>query len=239
MGYATVLVQKRNKMETVKLNTTIHCSGCVAKLKPHLDGHTAIKSWDVDLSSEGKPLTVHGVGVDAELVSQILAKEGYQVEHRNEHFQKGRKKDTFWADRSKWNRASFNTLNCLIGCSIGDFGMIIFLQVYYPETTMATQMVLAIAAGLATSIALETVLLKAKEGFGWIPAVRTAFGMSFISMIGMEIAMNTTDFAITGGKASFDDPMYWTALLVAMLAGFLAPLPYNYYKLKKFNQACH
>ncbi|MFN3345037.1 MAG: DUF4396 domain-containing protein [Chloroherpetonaceae bacterium] len=26
---------------------------------------------------------------------------------------------------------------------------------------------------------------------------------------------------------------------IALLAGFLVPLPYNYWKLKKFNKACH
>ena len=41
------------------------------------------------------------------------------------------------------------------------------------------------------------------------------------------------------GKAAFENPMYWFALVIAMIAGFLVPLPYNYYKLKKFNKACH
>ena len=36
-----------------------------------------------------------------------------------------------------------------------------------------------------------------------------------------------------------NDPMYWFALIPALVVGFLTPLPYNYYKLKKFNQACH
>ena len=131
------------------------------------------------------------------------------------------------------------TLGILIGCSIGDFGMIIYLQAYHPEVSMMWQMILAIIAGLTTSIALETVILKVREKFNWAFALKTAFGMSFISMVGMEIAMNTTDFMITGGKAAFEDPMYWTALVIAMVAGFLAPLPYNYYKLRKFNKACH
>ena len=117
--------------------------------------------------------------------------------------------------------------------------MIIYLQAYHPEVSMMWQMILAIIAGLTTSIALETVILKVREKFNWAFALKTAFGMSFISMVGMEIAMNTTDFMITGGKAAFEDPMYWTALVIAMVAGFLAPLPYNYYKLRKFNKACH
>jgi hypothetical protein len=86
---------------------------------------------------------------------------------------------------------------------------------------------------------METVLLKTKEKFSWGLALQTALSMSFISMIAMELVMNATDFMITGGKAAFGNPLYWTALVVAMGAGFLAPLPYNYYKLKKFNKACH
>ena len=117
--------------------------------------------------------------------------------------------------------------------------MIIFFQVYYPDTPMMWQMILAIIAGLFTSIVLETIILRVRESFNWKFALKTAFGMSFISMVGMEIAMNTTDFMITGGKAAFHDPMYWTALAIALIAGFIAPLPYNYYKLAKYDMACH
>jgi len=113
-------------------------------------------------------------------------------------------KIAFWKNRNNWKRASFNTFNCLIGCSIGDFGMIIFLQAFYPETPMYIQMILAIIAGLTTSVALESTILRIREKFNWSLALKTAFSMSFISMIGMELAMNTTDFMITGGKASFN-----------------------------------
>ena len=78
---------------------------------------------------------------------------------------------------------------------------------------MMVQMILAIIAGLCTSITLETVLLKYREHFNWTYALKTAFGMSFISMVAMEIAMTGTDFMMTGGKAAFSDPMYWLALV--------------------------
>ena len=104
---------------------------------------------------------------------------------------------------------------------------------------MAAQMGLATIAGLITSVSLETVLLNIREKLSWKLAFKMAVSMSFISMIAMELVMNATDFMITGGKAAFGNPFYWTALLVAMIAGFFAPLPYNYYKLKKYNQACH
>ena len=63
--------------------------------------------------------------------------------------------------------------------------------------------------------------------------------MSFLSMVAMEIAMNATDFMITGGKMALSNPNYWLAFIPAALLGFLVPLPYNYYKLKKYNKACH
>ena len=223
-------------METLQVNTNIHCDNCVTKLAPHFDGEESISSWHVDLSNELKALTVKGNNISQSSINELLNREGYEIINESSVSKVDK---SFWMHRKTWKRASFNTLNCLIGCSIGDFGMIIYLQAYYPETSMLWQMILAIIAGLTTSIALETVLLKYREKFSWKLALKTAFGMSFISMVGMEIAMNTTDFAITGGKAAFEDPMYWTALTIALVAGFLAPLPYNYYKLQKFDKACH
>lgn len=144
-----------------------------------------------------------------------------------------------WSDFAVWEKAGFNTLNCLIGCSIGDFLMIIFLQYYYPETPMLAQMVLAIILGLITSIALETSILHYRENLIWSKAIRIAVGMSFLSMVAMEIAMTTTDFMITGGKMALSNPNYWLAFIPAAIIGFLTPLPYNYYQLKKHHKACH
>jgi len=144
-----------------------------------------------------------------------------------------------WGDFSIWKRAGFNTLNCLVGCSIGDFMMIIFLQRFYPETPMMIQMILATILGLMTSIALETSILHYREKLIWRLALNTAIGMSFLSMVAMEISMNATDFMITGGKMALSNPNYWLAFIPAAIVGFLVPLPYNYYQLKKHNKACH
>lgn len=214
-------------MQTLEVETSLHCQGCVNKVKPLLDDDEKISSWHADISDE-VTLKVEGSISEKEL-DTLLGKKGYHI----------KSSAGFWTDKEKWNRASFNTLNCLIGCSIGDFGMVFFLQAYYPQTPIMWQMALAIIAGLCTSIILETIILKTREQFSWSFALKTAFGMSFISMVAMEIAMTSTDFMITGGKAAFSDPMYWLALVPALIVGFITPLPYNYYKLKKFNQACH
>jgi hypothetical protein len=145
----------------------------------------------------------------------------------------------FWRDGKSWNRASRNTLNCLIGCSIGDFGMIIFLQSFYPATPIVAMMLLAMMTGLVTSILLETTILKIKERFNWKDAFKMAFTMSFVSMLGMELTENITDFLLTGGRVPLTDLWYWVALCISLVAGFLAPLPYNYYKFRKHGNSCH
>lgn len=137
-----------------------------------------------------------------------------------------------WRCNHTWRRASVNTMWCLVGCSIGDMGTILFFQLTgIPWPTVAI-MALAIANGLMTSIALETVILLRQMKLAL--AFRTACGMSLISMIAMEAAMNIVDVAITGGARL----TLWI-LPIMWLAGFLAPLPYNYWRLKALGKACH
>jgi hypothetical protein len=145
----------------------------------------------------------------------------------------------FWQDSKVWTKAAKNTVNCLIGCSIGDFGTLIAFQHFAPQTPMLTVMGIAIVAGLTTSVIFETVILHLKEGFAWLNALKTAFSMSFLSMVAMEFSENATDFMLTGGNVPLTDSFYWVALGIALAAGFLVPLPYNYYKLKKHGKACH
>jgi len=97
-----------------------------------------------------------------------------------------------------------------------------------------------VASGLTTSLLLETVLLRfGRDLLTWRAAVRTAAGMSLVSMLAMELVQNTVDYHLTGGAIVLDDPKFWMAAAVSLAAGFLAPLPWNYYRLKKFGKACH
>ena len=137
-----------------------------------------------------------------------------------------------WSCSHTWRTSSKNTLWCLLGCSIGDFGTIAFFQFSgIPWPTLAI-MSLAIVNGLITSIALETVILSRQMSLSM--AFRTASGMSLISMITMEAVMNITDVVLTGGAM-----LTWWAVPIMLLFGFLAPLPYNYWRLKSLGKACH
>ena len=137
-----------------------------------------------------------------------------------------------WNCKNTWKSASINTLWCLIGCSIGDFGTILFFQYSEYELPVHYIMTLAIINGIITSIILETIILSFSQPLKI--AFKTAIGMSIISMIGMEFAMNLVDYLITGGAI-----INIYTIFPMLLAGFFTPLPYNYYRLKKFNQSCH
>ena len=137
-----------------------------------------------------------------------------------------------WICKHTWKKASVNTLWCLLGCSIGDFGTIYFFQVYPMDISTLNIMILAIINGLITSIILETIILLKQMSFK--KALTTALGMSLISMISMEVAMNLTDYLITGGAL-----LNLTVIPIMLIAGFITPLPYNYWRLKKYNKSCH
>ncbi len=138
-----------------------------------------------------------------------------------------------WYCKHTWKTSAKNTLWCVAGCSIGDFGTILFFQLTKIPFPILGIMILAIINGLITSIILETIILM-KQDFKFQNALKTALGMSFISMISMEIAMNLTDYLLTGGAM-----LIWRIVPIMLIVGFLTPWPYNYWRLKKFGIACH
>ena len=138
-----------------------------------------------------------------------------------------------WSCNHTWKRSAKNTAWCLLGCAIGDFGTILFFQLTKIPFPVLGIMTLAIINGLITSIILETVILIS-QNFNLKSALKTAFGMSFISMLSMEIAMNLTDYFLTGGAM-----ITWWVVPIMLTVGFLTPWPYNYWRLKKFDLSCH
>jgi hypothetical protein len=137
-----------------------------------------------------------------------------------------------WKCTHTWKRSAKNTSWCLLGCSIGDFGTILFFQLTFFNLPTFQIMILAIINGLITSIILETFILSKQMNMS--RALKTAFTMSFVSMISMEISMNLVDYIILG-----EAKLVWWITPLMLLAGFLTPWPYNYWRLKKYNKACH
>ena len=137
-----------------------------------------------------------------------------------------------WQCRHTWRKASYNTSWCLLGCAIGDLGTIAYFQFMGIAWPVWAIMSLAILNGLITSIILETIILARQMTLKL--AFKTAIGMSLISMIAMEAAMNITDVVLTGGAI-----LTWWVVPFMLFAGFITPLPYNYWRLKALGKACH
>ena len=137
----------------------------------------------------------------------------------------------FWFQKDKWTASAFNTFVCLLGCSIGDFGTILYFQIYTDIKSLSIVMPIAIINGILTSIALEAILLL--RTMGYKDAFKIATGMSMISMVSMELAMNITDIILEGSLV-----ISFSSLIPVLFVGFIVPWPYNYWRLVKYNKNC-
>ena len=137
-----------------------------------------------------------------------------------------------WSCKHTWKMSAKNTMWCVAGCSIGDFGTILFFQLTDIPWQTLFIMLLAIINGIISSIILETIVLSRQMILN--KAFKTAIGMSLISMVSMEVSMNAVDWIIIG-----EAKLVWWIIPIMLFVGFLTPWPYNYYRLKKYNIACH
>ncbi|RCH92053.1 hypothetical protein CU097_012369 [Rhizopus azygosporus] len=146
---------------------------------------------------------------------------------------------SFWQDPLVWQRTRVNTLRCLIGCTTGDFATMWYLQMHHPTLSPAITTAASMIAGISTSLALETVLLQRTMKVPYPAAFKTAMGMSFVSMLAMELTENVVDWHLMGGQVVLNDPKFWMAAAVSAAAGYVVPLPYNYWRLKALGKSCH
>ena len=202
------------------------CGACVSKLVEVLEAVDGVKSVIAEVGSA----QVQHIGARDTEMSDAITGVGFSLTG-----------DFDWKDGSVWKQSANNTKWCLIGCSIGEFGTL----AYYSQSGITEGLVigstiwilfaiLPLINGLATSVMLETYLLMRGQ-MDFKNALSTAFGMSFISMLMMEISMEITDLLFTGGELGLN----YLAIPLMLLVGFLAPWPYNYWRLKKYGQACH
>ena len=200
------------------------CTGCSGRVRDALESLEGVLSAEVSHET-GQAIVSHsGTGHDS-MVAAITS-AGYTAD--------GASADFNWGDGDVWRKSANNTKWCLIGCSIGDFGTIAAFQFVFTDSGWSPMMIMALAMfnGIMTSIALETAILSAQMALN--EAFRVAIGMSLISMLSMEAAMTIVDLVLTGGAK-----LTWWVIVPMLVAGFLTPWPYNYWRLKKYNAACH
>ena len=200
------------------------CTGCSGRVRDSLEALDGVLSADVSHETGQAVVSHSGTGHEAMLAA--ITGAGYIAD--------GASADFNWGDGEVWRKSANNTKWCLIGCSIGDFGTIAAFQFVFTDSGWSPMMIMALAMfnGIMTSIALETAILSAQMALN--EAFRVAIGMSLISMLSMEAAMNIVDLVLMGGAK-----LTWWVLVPMLIAGFLTPWPYNYWRLKKFGVACH
>ena len=203
------------------------CGGCVGNLTSALEAVEGVTSVEAEV---GKAVVHHEGACSGKMGAAI---EGCGFSIGEPEFN--------WKDGDVWRQSAHNTKWCLIGCSIGEFATLYYYS--FSGITSDLEMfsnwwyfyaILPLINGLATSVMLETgIMMKGQMDFR--NALSTALGMSFISMLMMEIAMEITDLLFTSGTLGMNP----IAIPFMLVVGFLTPWPYNYWRLKKFGKACH
>ena len=218
------------------------CNGCANNVKTALAAVAGVSEVNIDL--EGAKATVNAEVDNQEILEVAVTSAGYSIHEPGATLDllqtiSPKLPEFNWSDGSVWKQSAHNTKWCLIGCSIGEFGTLAAYSAYNIAVTMGTNwyyflLILPLINGLITSVMLETGILM-KNQMDFRNALSTALGMSFISMLMMEIAMELTDLLFTEGKLG----LMWIAIPFMLVVGFLTPWPYNYWRLKKYGQACH
>ena len=218
-----------NMTEVVNLAVTgMTCMGCAGSVKTALEEVEGVEAAEVTIDP-GKATVTTGAGVTRSILISAVMASGFGIEG-----EVSSGSDFNWGDSSVWKQSAHNTKWCLIGCSIGDFGTIAAFQYVFTNSGWAAMsiMLLAMLNGLLTSIGLETIILAKQMSLK--EAFQVAIGMSLISMLAMEAAMNIVDLVMTGGAM-----LTWWVIPIMLFVGFITPWPYNYWRLKKFGKACH
>ena len=214
------------------------CNNCVNHVETALSNIDGVLEVEVNLAGAKATINTNGT-TSQETLESAVTNAGYSIYELGAdlgllQLDSVPKDDFNWNDGAVWKQSAHNTKWCLIGCSIGDFGTIFFFQ--YTGNPWAWSvmsiMLLAMFNGIMTSIALETFILLKQMPLN--EAFRVAVGMSLISMISMEAAMNIVDVVLTGGAK-----LTWWVIVPMLIAGFLTPWPYNYWRLKKYGKSCH
>jgi len=219
------------------------CNGCANNVKTALSAVTGVSEVNIDL--EGAKATVNAEVDNQKVLEDAVTNAGYSIHESDatldllQTISSPKLPEFNWSDRSVWWTSANNTKWCLIGCSIGEFGTLAAYSAYNITVTIGTNwyyflLILPLINGLITSVMLETGILMRNQ-MDFRNALSTALGMSFISMLMMEIAMELTDLFFTEGKLG----LMWIAIPFMLVVGFLTPWPYNYWRLKKYGQACH
>jgi hypothetical protein len=123
------------------------------------------------------------------------------------------------------------TIHCLIGCGLGEVvGMIIGTALSFSNTIT---IILAVILGFVFGFILGMRPLI-KAGFAFGRAFKQVLIAEGLSIVVMETAEVLTEVYVPGVmQAHLHEPVFWTGMFLALIAGFLAAYPVNYFMIKR------
>lgn len=154
----------------------------------------------------------------------------YLTAHQNHSAEKP--KQILKAEKdSTFKLAVSATLHCLLGCGIGEVTGIIIGT--YLGWGMFSTMALAIILGFIFGFLLGIIPLL-RKGFSVKSAFKIVFAAEFLSIVVMEAFEAGTQLVIPGVmEAGLTDTIFWLGMFAALIVGFIAAFPVNYYMIKR------
>lgn len=127
--------------------------------------------------------------------------------------------------------ATSATIHCLIGCGFGEIiGVVLGIAL---ALSQLQTIVLAILLGFVFGFALGLIPLL-RAGFDWSRAfkqVLIAEGLSIVVMETAEVLIQVySPGVMAAGLSSW---LFWVGMLAALVAGFIAAYPVNFYLVGK------
>ena len=135
------------------------------------------------------------------------------------------------SEQSSTRLAISATVHCLLGCGLGEVvGVVIGVALGW---TSVKTLVLAVALGFVFGFALGLIpLLRAK--FALRRAIKIVVVTEVLSIVVMETAEVLVEVYTPGVmSAGLTSPLFWGGMALALVAGFIAAFPVNYYLVKR------
>ena len=138
---------------------------------------------------------------------------------------------------SRGRLAASATAHCLMGCGLGEIvGVIIGTALAFSNTHT---IILAVTLGFVFGFALGLIPLI-RADLGWKHSIKQVFVAEGLSIAVMETAEVLVEVYTPGVMdAGLTSPLFWGGMLLALLAGFVAAYPVNYWLVGKGIKHCH
>ena len=153
------------------------------------------------------------------------------MEHTHHHEHSQQVASTVNSKKENMKLAISATMHCLLGCGIGEVvGMIIAT---YFGFSMVNSMILAIILGFVFGFALGIIPLI-RKGISFSQSFKIVLVAEGLSIAVMEAFEVLTQVFIPGVmEATLSDSIFWLGMVAALIVGFIAALPVNYFMIKQ------